>query len=136
MENETPRRGRPRKTLAEETTTKESALASDGLPFETETAPAKAIEPPKPDPLEDTAPYRFLVNDAQQAYNVQKLRRRCKEFDWKGQLKSGHTYTLPHCVARWINTLGYPTYQQVTRHDGTVETVQAGWIQRFSCIPA
>ena len=129
MEKRKP--GRPRKSLTENTAI-EAPVNMDEMGL-TETVTA---EPVQLSPLQDTGDYRFLVNDAQQAYNVQKLRKRCREWDWQGQLKSGHTYEIPHCVAKWINTLGYPTYKQVTNPDGTKETVEAGWIQRFSCIPA
>ena len=127
MEKKKP--GRPRKALTAVNTLPD--LNMDEMSSMEEQSP----EPVKT-PLQETGQYRFLVNDAQQAYNVQKLRKRCREWDWRGQLKSGHTYEIPHCVAKWINTLGYPTYKQVTNPDGTKETVEAGWIQRFSCIPA
>lgn len=72
----------------------------------------------------------------QQPENVQKVRVRTKEIDWRGELKSGGTYTLPVPVVKYLNNLSIPIFAEVKNEHGNVthtETKQVGETSRFSC---
>lgn len=72
----------------------------------------------------------------EQPENVQKVRVRNKEIDWRGELKSGGTYELPIPVIKFLNALATPVFAEVkTEHGSAVhtETKQVGERSRFSC---
>ena len=71
-----------------------------------------------------------------QPENVQKIRVRNREIDWKAQLKSGGTYMLPIPVVKFLNKLSIPIFAEVKSEHGNVihsETKQVSEEPRFSC---
>ena len=68
--------------------------------------------------------------------NVLKVRLRNKYIDWKGQIKSGGTYTLPVPVVKFLNALATPEFAEVKTEHGNAthtETKQVGERSRFAC---
>lgn len=70
-----------------------------------------------------------------QPENVLKFRLRTREIDFRGQLKPGKVYDLPLPVARHLNRLATPIYEERPIEPGSkrTETVQVGERNRFSC---
>lgn len=70
-----------------------------------------------------------------QPENVLKSRKRCREIDWKGQLKPGKVYDLALPVVKFINGLSTPIFEERPIEPGSkrTETVQVGENSRFSC---
>lgn len=80
--------------------------------------------------------YKTKFHKFQQMENVQKIRIRNKEIDWRGQLKSGGTYMLPLPVINFLNKLSIPEFAEVkTEHGSAIhsETKQVGETPRFTC---
>jgi hypothetical protein len=78
---------------------------------------------------------KFQRMDAQKE-NVLKVRKRCREIDWQGQLKHGGIYYLCDPIITFLNTLATPIFAQVDVNDGgpvRKETKQVGEECRFSC---
>lgn len=80
--------------------------------------------------------YKVKFHKMQQPENVQKIRVRNKDIDWKGELKSGGTYDLPKPVIKFLSELSIPEFAEVKSEHGSAthsETKQVGEIPRFSC---
>ena len=88
---------------------------------------------------DENAPFikkvRIKFQRFDQPENVLKTRKRCREIDWKGQLKPSKTYDLPLPIVRFLNNLSVPLYEEKPVEPGSrkTETVQCGEKPRFSC---
>lgn len=79
--------------------------------------------------------FRVKFQRFDQPENLLKTRLRCREIDWRGELKPGKVYDLALPVIKFLNRLSTPIFEEVPIEAGSkkTETKQVGEKSRFSC---